>query len=88
MNFTGADFRGTDFRGADFCSADFFMADFTESNFCKSRFDGVNFTYADMSESVGIRWAECGWYENGDRGRRLLAIDLPGGFNISADSLQ
>ena len=86
-DFSGADFSGANFSGANFSGtyferADFSGADFSGANFHEANFSGTYFSGADFSRTEGIRWADCSWHAHGECGRRLLALELPGGIKF------
>jgi hypothetical protein len=86
----GADLRGTSLVGANLSRADLRLADLSRAdlrganlrraNLSGANLSGANFSGAYLEGVVGVRVAACHWSGHGERGRQLLAVELPEGI--------
>ena len=67
-DLTGADLTGAVLRSADLTGADLTGAVLT----------GAVLRSADLTESSGVRYAQCAWSGHGERGRMLTAAVIAG----------
>ena len=82
-DLTGAALAGSDLTGADLTGASLYGADLTGanlrgSNLTGSDLRGADLRGADLAESVGARFADCAFSGHGERGRRLLVVEIGG----------
>ena len=72
-DLTGANLRGSNLTGADLTGASLYGADLTGASLY-----GADLRGADLAESVGARFADCAFSGHGERGRRLLVVEIGG----------
>ena len=74
----GANLRGADLRSADLTGADLRGADLRGANLRGANLYGADLRGVDLAESVGARFADCAFSGHGERGSRLLVVEIGG----------
>jgi len=79
-HLSGANLSGADLSGADLSGANLIEANLSGANLSGADLSGANLSGANLEEVFGVRVAACHWSGHGERGRQLLAVELPEGI--------
>ncbi len=81
-SLSGANLSHTDLSMVDLSMADLRGASLRRADLSGSNLSGANLSGANLEWVVGVRVAACHWSGHGERGRQLLAVELPEGITF------
>ena len=81
-NLRAANLSGANLSDANLSGANLSRADFSDANLSAANLSDADLRDAYLSESRGIRYADCAWSGHGERGRRLLCVEISGDLRL------